>query len=500
METNRPEKFEGRPRTIATRFSLWSTLLISLMISAVFCFAFSISTSPFYSHYGYDSIIFRLIGKYWAEGVLPYVGLWDHKGPYIFFVNLLGYKLTGNTIGIFILQIIHLTFTIFFIFRSFNLFEGGIRSWLWTISSLIWLVCSFDEGNLTEEYLLPWIACVIYLTMRWAQQNSIAQVENFDSRISFLSGIILGLGLMTRLTNAAVTSGIILYVGLMQLFHKKWGDLFKTILVFCTGFFLVVMPFVLYFYAHQALGDMWFGTFELNFKYAGQSVGLAYKKQIIRNIVLMAAPFTALVAILSINIFKNGRLNHDSLLWLLASLPYMIWLISSNHFTHYNMIVIALLPVLAFVVIKTYKTSAFVRKALMPIVFVSGLVMSTIGFRYNLGNFDYSFILEDAAVIKAEIFKEEQSTFQSWGVHPAIYELVGAKPCYAHFQAQPWHATFTDILKNQIVTEEASLGARWQAVDIRRTELIQDILENSYSKIVTGTPLTSHIALYKRND
>lgn len=45
----------------------------------------STSTSPLYNiPYAGDTAMFQTIGKYWAEGSLPYVDLWDSKGPLIF--------------------------------------------------------------------------------------------------------------------------------------------------------------------------------------------------------------------------------------------------------------------------------------------------------------------------------------------------------------------------------------------------------------------------------
>ena len=57
---------------------------------------FTESTSPLFSGWGYDSAMFQTMGKYWAEGYLPYVDLYDHKGPMIFFLNALGYALNGR--------------------------------------------------------------------------------------------------------------------------------------------------------------------------------------------------------------------------------------------------------------------------------------------------------------------------------------------------------------------------------------------------------------------
>ena len=76
-------------------------LLSALMGVALF----TESTSPLFSGWGYDSAMFQTIGKYWVEGYLPYVDLYDHKGPMIFFINALGYGLGGRN-GVYIIQVL----------------------------------------------------------------------------------------------------------------------------------------------------------------------------------------------------------------------------------------------------------------------------------------------------------------------------------------------------------------------------------------------------------
>ena len=68
-----------------------------LGVSAAFLLRFSYSTSFLWPGYcGYDSAIFQTIGKYWAQGSVPYRDLFDHKGPLIFFIDMLGYWLHGR--------------------------------------------------------------------------------------------------------------------------------------------------------------------------------------------------------------------------------------------------------------------------------------------------------------------------------------------------------------------------------------------------------------------
>lgn len=57
-------------------------------------YVFSFSTSWLYSYYfGGDSAQLLTMGKAWYLGKLPYVDMFDHKGPFIFIVVLDALKL-----------------------------------------------------------------------------------------------------------------------------------------------------------------------------------------------------------------------------------------------------------------------------------------------------------------------------------------------------------------------------------------------------------------------
>ena len=73
---------------------------IYLLISIFMILILSKSTSPLYDgSYTIDSSVFQLIGKGILEGYIPYVDLFDHKGPILFFIQALGILINKN-IGI----------------------------------------------------------------------------------------------------------------------------------------------------------------------------------------------------------------------------------------------------------------------------------------------------------------------------------------------------------------------------------------------------------------
>ena len=87
--------------------------LMLLGLAWLFVSLASYSTSPLYPYcFGSDSAQFQTIGKAWAASVLPYQGLFDHKGPLIFLINALGYALSGNKYGVYFLQILFFAMTL----------------------------------------------------------------------------------------------------------------------------------------------------------------------------------------------------------------------------------------------------------------------------------------------------------------------------------------------------------------------------------------------------
>lgn len=109
---------------------------IVTLAAFVYVFLFSYSTSPFYrlNEVLKDSYIFQIVGKYWDGRSIPYLDLFDHKGPLIFGIDALGYKLTGNRYGIFAIQVVLMSVVIrttFKIFQTtFQTFQEGEVKWI----------------------------------------------------------------------------------------------------------------------------------------------------------------------------------------------------------------------------------------------------------------------------------------------------------------------------------------------------------------------------------
>ena len=236
------------------------------LISFLILYIFSTSTSSLYGNYFEDdSAIFIVMGKAIKQGLIPYKDVFDHKGPILFFIQALGQYLSEGRNGIFFLQFIMLSFTNILFFETSKKFCNPSKS----IATLLIGLCFFglfmEEGNLSEELSLPFIATCLYIAITWIKSENL-----FDKKIylySFLYGINFSIIAFIRLNNAAPICGLILGITIIFISKKEYKKLLKCILSFLLGILVILLPIILYFLKHNALFEMLDATFLFNFKY-----------------------------------------------------------------------------------------------------------------------------------------------------------------------------------------------------------------------------------------
>ena len=116
------EIFLGEEKIFTPKVILLHVALLS--ISFLLIYFFSYTTSFRYPTSVGDSSVFQVVGKYWAEGIIPYKELFDHKGPLIFFIDAIGWMICPRA-GIMIPQIICMYITCLFLWRMIELYGNG---------------------------------------------------------------------------------------------------------------------------------------------------------------------------------------------------------------------------------------------------------------------------------------------------------------------------------------------------------------------------------------
>jgi hypothetical protein len=121
---------------------------ILVLMAVLFLLVFAYGTSPlFIDNYGIsDSAIFLLIGKGITAGYIPYVDLFDHKGPVMFFIEALGWSIWPNRFGNFLVQWFFMGVNLILIFKMGRLFLAKKWCWIPVVFFLLILAATFEGG------------------------------------------------------------------------------------------------------------------------------------------------------------------------------------------------------------------------------------------------------------------------------------------------------------------------------------------------------------------
>ena len=253
------EIFLGREKLLTLNVLLFHVALI--VMSFVFVYVFSFSTSFGYDLLGGDSAVFQVVGKYWLEGVLPYKELFDHKGPIVYLANALGYAIYPRS-GVMVPQIISLYLSCLFVWRAMELYSSSAWRIFFMLFALIYYAAHYEEGNHVSEYSVPFLSAAAYCFLRSLKENK------FPPLYGFVYGVGFGACFMIRLSDAAQICCQTFLIAIFLLQARDFKALWQNVLNFCAGSVIICLPFVIYFSAHGALYDMLYGTFLINLNYA----------------------------------------------------------------------------------------------------------------------------------------------------------------------------------------------------------------------------------------
>lgn len=489
--------------------------IIFAIVSVLIVLIFSETTSPLFGEpYAGDSAMFQTIGKYWAQGVLPYTGLWDSKGPVIFAINAFGYVLTGSKTGIFIIQVICLFISQIYIYKILKTGFSQNKSIILTLFVSGIMLLDYD-GNCTEEFLLPLLCASFYCMLQEVDKYTDKQFEHSPSK-AFLYGITFSFCLLTRLTNAlGLCAGIfIISVGLIA--GKKWKNLLYNIGSFLAGMSVLLLPFVIYFYSKGILYDVVYGTLLYNIDYAANSNLLvtATSFGLAIEIIIGYSGSIFMVFIGVIQVFSKKR-RFAGLLETFVGLITAVWLFNSNGYLHYGLIA---LPYYAIVFVE-FKRLYFEFRNMA----IRSVITCFFGMFICLSTISIPLALEDIAIVfynkiyvkeleayyrtEAEVIsvipEDERNSFVAYNANDGIYLQQNLRPYYRFFTMQDWAASRSTSLEKLLLDTYTNGDAKWIFVEgDPSSTLIYEVLQRRYECVaVKEKPFTgSMYYLYRLKD
>ena len=293
---------------------------------------------------GFDASLFAAMGKMWADGDVLYRDMLDIKGPVIFLLDAIGYKLGGFP-GIALFETALLAWGLNNSYRALALL--GIAP-LARLAALLGVVslCGYRYyyGNMTEDYTLclaliaqlPFVRMLVGGRFSWSQ--------------AWLPALTFGLIAMMRLNNGAFWGAWYATLFLGWCWQGRWLDGAKLFVSALLGLAVVAGPLLGYFWQQGVLESFWFYSFAI---FMGQSYGSGFSP-LVGSVGLLR---TGLILLLPMALYVLHRWHHDDpspepavgrslvAVMLLGALFGVIANSVSGHiFDHYDQLYLAFIP------------------------------------------------------------------------------------------------------------------------------------------------------------
>lgn len=443
-------------------------LILSGILSVTFVLFYSDTTSPLFSfNYTTDSSAYMLMGKAIVSDKLPYIDIWELKGPAIFYIEALGFWLTNSKNGIFLIQILFLSLTLFFNFKTYRIEYSNRTSFFLVLLSILSLSLNYQGGNLIEEFTLPLLALSVYLLYDWTKAPTKEGLAWHNPISAFVYGAVLGFSLMTRLTDALGICAAVMVVGVYLIIHKQWRNLIQNVVTYLIGFLMMVLPFCLYFYIKGALYEMWFGTFIFNLSYAASSSvgGISDFSSFKGFLIAFVNSYGLMLVGIAVLVLNRSR-KLASIMWISMGGILFLWYINSNGYGHYGMLAMPHTCIILNELLLLSKNTSSVKVICSRSFFVSYIFFLTFFGTWNILNqhkkiyepfSDFKFFNE----IMSNIPKQDNEEFIAYNVDPSIYIIGNCFPCYKYDATQDWLIEMSNEMYDRIYDEFVTCKAKW---------------------------------------
>ncbi|MDR2234123.1 MAG: glycosyltransferase family 39 protein [Tannerella sp.] len=295
-----------------------------------------------------DTSIFINIAQQMLNGKILFKELFDHKGPVLFLFNVIGLLMGGgNLTGIWFLELVLLMVTLVFIFKSMNLYVDRTIALVSTLTCLI-LFSTFLEGgrgDITEEFVLPFISSSMYYFLRFLKTYSINKLH--FAIIAFgCAGTFLVKPNMIVVWMVGYL--FVLIILLKQLEYKK---ILSIALISIAAFLATCAPFVIYFIYTDSWNDFIFCFWQFNVAYSDFSL-FEFTVRVIKRLWFEPVGRTPFQIFLFI-FFLGSLLNYKHLKYKMETWFFVISIfltvllisISGYIFAHYYLLFV---PIFAF--------------------------------------------------------------------------------------------------------------------------------------------------------
>jgi hypothetical protein len=229
----------------------------------LFCFLvatalllFASKSSPLYPFNDWvDANVLFTIGKGLVHGKVPYRDLYDLKGPLTYLIFGLGSLISRRTFyGVYVMEVVTLAFFLYYAGKSIALFSRRTLALVMVpiLGAITVNTAAFGFGGSVEEFSLPLVAFSLYTMLRMQTGDAARVLANARPVVT---GICAGCVLCIKysLTGFWFAWALVLLDAHNAPGRRLAG--LRGLAMFVAGVLLAMLPWVVYFALHGALGD-----------------------------------------------------------------------------------------------------------------------------------------------------------------------------------------------------------------------------------------------------
>lgn len=319
---------------------LWDLLCGAVL--ALFSFwviwRFAQGTTPLRpDDYQWDSALFQVVGKLWADGLCPYVDIFDHKGPLLFLAQRIAYAFPQPRVALYVMESGMVSVSLWLGYALLRLRMGRGASLAGAVLMLAFWLPLMEYGNLCETHNMPWLMLALYLQTRYLDSDA----REHPPLYALVYGLCFGASLMIRPNNGALIAAVTLGITLDLCVRGRWANILRNALALVSGVGICVLPFVVYFAARGAMDAFLYATWTFNLLYA-RSLEFLLDWQSLRNVLLFLTP-----ALLCLGLTVPCWLKRERRLAIVLALSVAATLavtLSGIGYAHYFMLYVPLVP------------------------------------------------------------------------------------------------------------------------------------------------------------
>ncbi len=235
--------------------------------------------------YCWDSALFQVIGKLWADGLCPYVDIFDHKGPLLFLIQKIAYHFSQPRTALYVLESLFVYASLLLCQQTLRLKMPSWQAFAGSVLMLVFWLPLMEYGNLSETYSMPFVLLAMWLQMRYLTSGA----EEHPAGWAFVYGLCFGANMMIRPNNGLVIAVITLMITIRLAARGMWRSITFNAVALITGVLTAVVPFVSYFAVRGALNEFVYATWTFNLIYANH-LRLSLDWGSLRNVLFFITP------------------------------------------------------------------------------------------------------------------------------------------------------------------------------------------------------------------